>query len=196
MNDLTVNATRSKGVIPRYMELATGIPLVLIESAFRDSQDGEAGMVVPDPEGLEAAAAVARITEPLKLRGSEIRFLRRALRMKAIDLAKFLDVRPETFSRWEHEREPISTNAERILRLRVLHTLRARARFVRANDDEILEMKFISVRDCLEPIALMFQRLPAATENGDCEEAWIYRGIEQKEGQQAREAQVVAALRA
>jgi len=111
--------------------------------------------------------------------------------MKAADLAKFLDIRHETFSRWEDGREPISTNAERILRLRVLHSLRSRARFVKANDDAVLEMRFVSVRNSLEPIALMFQRLPAATENGDCEEAWIYRGIEQGE-QQARETQVVA----
>jgi DNA-binding transcriptional regulator YiaG len=171
--------------------MATGIPLVLIESAFRATHDGESGTVVPDPEGLEAAAAIARIMEPLKLHGPEIRFLRRALRMKATELAKFLDIRPETFSRWEHGREPISTNAERILRLRVLHSLRARARFVRANDDAILEMKFISVRNSLEPIALTFKRLPAATESGDCEEAWIYRGIERRD-EQTRETQVVA----
>jgi DNA-binding transcriptional regulator YiaG len=191
MSDLTGNTTQSRGVIPRYVEMATGIPLVLIESAFRATCDDESGTVVPDPEGLEAAAAIARIMEPLKLHGPEIRFLRRALRMRATDLAKFLDVRPETFSRWEHGHEPISTNAERILRLRVLHSLRVRARFVRANDDAILEMKFISVRDSTEPMGLMFQRLTAATESGDCEEVWIYRGIERGD-EQTKETQVVA----
>ena len=46
--------------------------------------------MIPDVEGLIAAAAVTRVKNPLKLNGEEIRFLRRALDCKAKDLAVVL----------------------------------------------------------------------------------------------------------
>jgi DNA-binding transcriptional regulator YiaG len=174
-----MNDANQKQVLRRFVENLMGIPLVLINGAYEATQDGETCPVIPDPEGLEAAAAVARATMPDKLSGDEIRFLRRALRLKASVLAKFLDVTAETFSRWENGRETISANAERILRLRVVHALRKRAPGVKTDDGIILDMKIPSVRLLGSPAPLVFERRAMLRRNGDEEEVWHFRGREE-----------------
>src|SRR5262249_34268170 len=133
------------------------------------------GIVVPDVMALEAAMAVARVTVSTKLSGEEIRFLRKALGMKAVDLAKFLDVTPETFSRWENGAIPISTNAERILRLRVVHALRLKTPGVPAKDEDILSMSFTPIRSSTEPTTLIFKRALVLSDESS-REVWCYSG--------------------
>jgi DNA-binding transcriptional regulator YiaG len=98
-------------ILPAYVDRLMGVRALLIESAFEVEHDGTKGIVVPDVNGLQIAAAVARAIVPAKLTGKEIRFLRKAIGMRAADLARFLDVTAETMSRWENDREVINTNA-------------------------------------------------------------------------------------
>jgi len=74
---------------------------------------------IPDEEGLEAAAALARVGLPVALRGYEIRFLRRALCLTAAQLAENLPATEESVSRWENDKHPMGAQNERILRLLV-----------------------------------------------------------------------------
>lgn len=168
-------------VLPRFLDTLMGIRILLINSAFEAVQDGEAAPVVPDINGLEAAAAVARATIPAKLSGKEIRAMRKALGLRAAALAEFLDVTPETLSRWENGKEAVSNNAERILRLRVVHGLRTKAPGVKAASDTILDLKISPFRTSMEPTTLQFERVEVV-ENGDFKKVWRYLGtVEQGE---------------
>lgn len=166
-------------VVGRHRENLMGLPVVLLNAAFEAKHGDETGIVVPDVEALECAMAVARVMVPAKLAGNEIRFLRKVIGEKAVNLAKFLDVTAETFSRWENGAVPISTNPERILRLRVLHALRAKAPGVLATDDDILSMSFSSVRASTATTTLVFER--AKILNGaQPKTVWCFLGTEQQ----------------
>jgi len=161
-------------IIERYNDNSMGMPVLLLNSAIQSSFEGEEGVIVPDLKGLEAAMAIARAARPEKLTGQEIRFLRKAMGQKAIELASFLDVAPETLSRWENDREVISTNPERIFRLRVLRSLKARAKGVDAKLDDVLDLKITPVRTSLEPVKLIFER---KTLKPGGREVWTLKGV-------------------
>lgn len=54
-------------------------------------------------------------------------FMRRALGLKAVELAEWLDVTHETVSRWEHGRQPVERRAAAILSAMVLDRLEGRS---------------------------------------------------------------------
>jgi putative transcriptional regulator len=80
---------------------------------------GESETVIPHIEELHRVIARTVAHMPVRLRGSEIRFLRKYLGYSGIDAAKALSVRPETMSRWERDKVEISPGADRYLRLLV-----------------------------------------------------------------------------
>jgi DNA-binding transcriptional regulator YiaG len=87
------------------------------------------GHVIPDPKSLFAAVAVLRVSDPQKLNGQEIRFLRKSLSQKAKDFAREISVSAEQLSRFENDKQPISEVYEKLLRLTVCighieHTVR------------------------------------------------------------------------
>jgi DNA-binding transcriptional regulator YiaG len=53
-------------------------------------------------------------------------FMRRAMGVRAVDLAKLLDVTPETVSRWEHGRQPIDRGAAALLLAMVVDRVEGR----------------------------------------------------------------------
>jgi DNA-binding transcriptional regulator YiaG len=171
MANLTESASAGGRVLPRF-----------INSAFEVEQDGEKVPVVPDVQALEAAIAVARVTVPDKLNGKEIRFLRKAICKKASELARFLDVTPETFSRWENDREVMSTNAERVFRLRILNSLRNSTPGVRAKVDDVLEMKISPFRASVHPTTLVFEHVRGLVD-GELAYVWVYQGISTEEAE-------------
>jgi DNA-binding transcriptional regulator YiaG len=183
MADEKKSALEERRVLPQFLDKLMGVRALLINSAFETTQDGDVAPIVPDIQGLEAAIAVARVTVPDKLSNKEIRFLRKALGLRATALASFLDVTPETFSRWENGKDVISTNAERILRLRVLHGLRARAPGVKAEASDILDLKISPFRTSTAPTTLEFARVGALSQEGGFEQVWIFRGLVENEPQ-------------
>lgn len=178
MRKNTKSQARRERKIKRFVDDSMGLPVVLIDSVIESSFDGEKGIVVPNLKGLEAAMAVARVTIPDKLSGREISFLRKAIGLKAVELASFLDMVPETLSRWENGREAITTNPERILRMRVLRALKDKAPGVSARVDDVLEMKLLAVRASLMPITLIFERIVMLVEDTP-QSAWVFQGVEQ-----------------
>jgi transcriptional regulator with XRE-family HTH domain len=170
---------RSRATIARYPDKLMGIPVVLLDAAYEVSHGEEKGVVVPDLKGLEAAIAVARTSVPFKLAGNEIRCLRRAIGEKARDIASFLDLTPEHYSRLENGTGALNTNAEKIFRLRVRHSLHERAKGVKVKDSDILDMTFVPVRPSLEPVTLIFDRLFVL--DSEPELVWHFIGIEQSQ---------------
>jgi DNA-binding transcriptional regulator YiaG len=61
-----------------------------------------------------------------EMSGESFRFMRKALGMRALELAELLDVTHETVSRWEHERLPVERRAAALLSAMVLDRLEGR----------------------------------------------------------------------
>lgn len=163
-------------VLPRYKDKLMGIPVVLLNAAIECGHGEERGVVVPDVNALESAIALARVTVSHKLSGVEIKYLRKAIGEKANKIAEFLDMTPEHYSRLENG-GTLATNAERIFRLRVAHSLRNKAKGVVAKDNDILDMAFVPFRQSLEPVTLIFERLFVLDE-GTPKQIWHFVGID------------------
>lgn len=161
---------------PEFVDEQMGLPVILLDSVYEARSGSASGPVIPDETGLEVAMAMARIMDEHKLNGQEIKFLRRAIGLKAVDLADFLDVTPETLSRWENAKEPISTNPERVLRIRVYNALRRKAPGVKASAEAILGMKFRLFRVAGDG-TMVFRRLFAVNfDNDQAEYVWVHQG--------------------
>jgi transcriptional regulator with XRE-family HTH domain len=175
---MTAPVTREQSnrrIIGKFLDEQMGLPVLLVDSAYKAESSGTEGVVVPDVSGLEAAIAVARVMNDFKLNGKELKFLRRAIGLKAVDLAKFLDVSAETVSRRETGKELISTNDERVLRLRVYRTLKDRAPVVEADADIILNMTFKPVR--LSNEGPMTFRYVTDIKDGRLRHVWFFEGM-------------------
>lgn len=72
---------------------------------------------IPALKKLLAVIARELVRRPPPLTGEEIRFLRKQLGRKSADFALILDVSPETYSRWENEKQTPSPMADRLIRL-------------------------------------------------------------------------------
>lgn len=75
---------------------------------------------IPRMEELHKTLAIEMATQPNRLTGPEIRFLRTHLGWSGKDFAKTLGVTAESVSRWENDKEKMGTTSERLLRVMVL----------------------------------------------------------------------------
>jgi transcriptional regulator with XRE-family HTH domain len=125
----------------------TGLRNVVIldaaKKAICDECGADNGVSVPDEDGLEAALAVIRIGLPFRLTGEEIRFLRGALELRQKQLSEYLQVRPETMSNWENDKEPIGPQYEKVLRLLVGHALSEQTPGVDFDEEAVLKMRIL-----------------------------------------------------
>lgn len=107
-----------------------GLNAVVCDAAVeRVDERGERTVEIPKLRELSASVAISRCLMPIRLRGKEIKAMRKILRLTLADLAKKLDDRtaPETISRWESEAQPMGGYAEKILRLLVCEELKKEA---------------------------------------------------------------------
>ena len=146
-------------LVPKYATSEIGIPIVLVDSVYQKhcKHCGEVLHRIQFPDRLTAAAAVSRAQLPMKLKGDEIRFLRKAIAKSAVELAEFLEVAPETVSRWENNKLPMSPALEKLLRLHVGMELKAKAPAILFKPNQVLNMAIKGVRDPSEEIVMVFQ---------------------------------------
>ncbi len=106
-----------------------GLSVVLDGAIEITESDGEVSTEIPDPEGLAAAAAVARCLIPIRLQPSELRALRHIADWTASDLAGMLGEKTaaETISRWETGKQSMGGYVEKVFRLLVCEHLHGRA---------------------------------------------------------------------
>jgi DNA-binding transcriptional regulator YiaG len=124
-----------------------GLRTVVYDAAIeRVEDDGETTIELPKLPELLASAAVSRCLLPVRLRGPEIKAMRRIMKLTLADLAKRLDEKtaPETVSRWETEAQPMGGYAEKLLRLLVCEEVRENAPGIEYNASMIANLK---VRD-------------------------------------------------
>lgn len=104
----------------RYAEC--GLPTILLENAVdvvTCTKCGETYTGIPAIEGLHRAIASGLIRKKKRLAGAEIRFLRKSLGWSGADFARRMGTTPETVSRWENGKAPMSAQADRLLRVLV-----------------------------------------------------------------------------
>jgi putative zinc finger/helix-turn-helix YgiT family protein len=101
----------------RFIE--SGLPYVVLKGVeVRTCHDcGEQEIGIPYLEGLLSTLAETLAAGKARLKGAEVRFLRKHLELSGCEFAAVMGVEPETVSRWENDRQPISKTAERLLRL-------------------------------------------------------------------------------
>lgn len=107
-----------------------GLRTIVHDAAIeRVDADGEKTIEMPSLRELLAASVMKRCLTPIRLRGHEIKAIRRILKFTLNDLAKKLDERTaiETVSRWESEAQPMGGYVEKLLRLLVCEELKEEA---------------------------------------------------------------------
>jgi DNA-binding transcriptional regulator YiaG len=117
----------SERTLDRYDASALiGLRTIVWNAAIaRIDADGERSVELPKMRELAASAAVARCLMPIRLRGAEIKAIRKIMGLTLAELAKKLGERtaPETVSRWESEAQPMGGYVEKVLRLLVCEAL-------------------------------------------------------------------------
>lgn len=160
MSTVCVHANVTSKKMPEYVTTDFGITLHLVEAVLQEmcSDCGEVlQFCIPNTAGLIAAAAVTRVKMPQKLTGKEIKFIRKALELPSKDLADILDVTPETFSRWENDKMPMSPTTEKLFRILTGLTLVKQTPAISFRPQEILDMNINAVRNREEQLTLSFQ---------------------------------------
>jgi YgiT-type zinc finger domain-containing protein len=98
-----------------------GTPVVLKNAQSVECQRcGMRELAIRDKRRLMDAIAFAMAGQPWRLRGSDVRFLRDYLGMTGLAFGKLVQVEPETLSRWEHDRQEIGKNTDRLIRFVVI----------------------------------------------------------------------------
>jgi DNA-binding transcriptional regulator YiaG len=97
------------------------VPVLLKGASIVDCPKcGTREPTVRDKKRLMDTIAFAVAGQPWKLRGSDVRFLRKYLGMSGLAFGKLVQVKPETLSRWEHGRQEIGKNSDRLIRFVVM----------------------------------------------------------------------------
>ncbi len=123
-----------------------GVTLVDVP-VYRCRSCGEYEVEIAHHEALMRVVTRAVLNERGRLVGREIRWLRSRLGWTGVELAQHCGVTPETVSKWENDRTPVSRTADRLLRLLATRDLPAREypreplRLVAHQDDSPLRLR-------------------------------------------------------
>lgn len=112
-------------VLAEYHADSLGAPFkVILLNSVRQIIDTKQGriekIVIPNERGLYQQIALARILVPRRLSGFEIKFIRKAVPIKASSLAKKLGISPEHLSRCEAGERALAASGEKCLRIAIL----------------------------------------------------------------------------
>jgi putative zinc finger/helix-turn-helix YgiT family protein len=104
-----------------YRYTDSGLPGVVLlgVEVRRCTRCGAEEVAIPRVEELHRLIAQALIRRSHRLVPAEIRYLRKWLGWSGVDFGRHMGATPETVSRWEQGRVPMSPQADRLLRLMV-----------------------------------------------------------------------------
>ena len=133
--------------LPEYLDETLGISVTLRNSVVREActNCGEETIIIPGDDKLTFAVAMARLMTPVCLRGSDVKFLRKACGLKSKELSELLDVRPETMSRWENKDERLGGFSEKLLRHTIGALINEKAPAIHFDPKLIVEMNFVDI---------------------------------------------------
>jgi DNA-binding transcriptional regulator YiaG len=155
-----------------------GLRTTIYDAAIRRvDANGEETIEVPLPRELRASAAVARCLMPIRLRGRELKAMRKIMKMTLVDLAKELDERTagETVSRWETESQPMGPYVEKLLRLIICEELQKDAPGIAYNGGMFAHLKVEDpwkANPDYEVPAIELRLIYVKEQSGSLTEAW------------------------
>jgi putative zinc finger/helix-turn-helix YgiT family protein len=124
-----------------------GLPVILKDVKLRECKEcGSTDPIIPNLNGLMHAIAFAVVTHPCKLRGEEVRFLRKYLGMGGEHFSKLVDVDKTTLSKWENGQQDIGKNSDRLIRFVAV----SKSPELRQQIDEFLR-EYEKLTDCDPP---------------------------------------------
>lgn len=102
----------------RYQYLESGLSNVYLHGivAFV-CECGQEVIELPNIERLHTVLFQRLVSKASPLSGSELRFIRKFIGIKAVDFSKMLNVDPTTFSKWETGHQPIGRPNDKLIRL-------------------------------------------------------------------------------
>jgi DNA-binding transcriptional regulator YiaG len=173
-------AAKGEKILPEYDATAhVGLRTIIYNAAIErvDRETSEETIEVPKPDELRAAACIVRCLVPIKLRGSEIKAMRKALGLTLEEMAKRLDERTaaQTVSRWESDAQPMGGYAEKMFRLVVCEEMQERAPGVEYNARMIANLRVIDpwiVDPNYEVPAIGFQMIGMKELSGSIIQTW------------------------
>lgn len=99
-----------------YRYLESGLDNVYLETDVFKCKCGETIADIPNIHGLHEFIAAGLVKRSAQLIGSEIRYLRKQMHLKAVELAQLLSVNKVTVSRWENGSEKIGATNDKLIR--------------------------------------------------------------------------------
>jgi DNA-binding transcriptional regulator YiaG len=120
-----------------------GLRTIVCHAAIeRIDEHGEETIELPKPRELRAAAVMLRCLMPIRLRGREIKVIRKTMGLTLAELALRLDEKTavETVSRWESEVQPMGGYVEKIIRLIACEGLKSEAPGIEYNGSMIARL--------------------------------------------------------
>ena len=95
-----------------------GIPVVLQGiQVIHCLKCGNSDPVIPNMDELMRVIALAVINIPDRIKGKEVRFLRKYLGMTGQKFASIIGVDKTTVSRWENDNEAVGPHSDRVIRM-------------------------------------------------------------------------------
>jgi DNA-binding transcriptional regulator YiaG len=152
-----------------------GLRTIVCDAAIEDMEEDT--VEVPNLDQLMAAAAVARCLIKIRLRGHEVKAMRRIMNCTLSEFAEKLDEKTavETVSRWESETQPMGGYVEKLIRFIVCESLHEDAPGIEYDASKIAQLKVIdpwkSDLDFVVP-EICFQRVRVKESSGELIDAW------------------------
>lgn len=111
-----------KSARENYLYVESGLPNVVLQGVEvrRCPKCGAHEVVIPRVTELFRVLALAVVRKAMRLTGAEIKYLRKSMGWSGADFALHMDVDPATVSRWENDKDRMSSQADRLLRLMVV----------------------------------------------------------------------------
>lgn len=120
MKPVECNACGAKAVVVRgsYKFKECGLRNVKLQGVeiVRCPECGDEQVIVPRLDDLMRTLAFAVISQPYRLQGEDVRFLRKYLRMTQVEFASYLDVDKTNLSKWENNEVKIGEQSDRLIR--------------------------------------------------------------------------------
>jgi DNA-binding transcriptional regulator YiaG len=168
-----LNVLEARRVLAEYDATAlVGLKTIVHNAAIEHRADDEPSIEVPKLPMLMAAAAISRCLMPAKLRGAEIKAMRRILDLTLAEMAARMDARTatETVCRWEAEAQPMGAYAEKVYRLLVCETLAPEAPGIEYHAAALANLAIAEHRDH-EPVVHL-DYMPMRQGNGEIIETY------------------------
>jgi DNA-binding transcriptional regulator YiaG len=109
-------------VCKNYAFKEMGVPVELQRiKVIECSHCGNIDPIIPNMDGLMRVVALAVLSNPNKLCGEEVKFLRKYVNKSAVEFARFLHVDHTHLSKIENDRYEIGRQMDKLIRLMVIN---------------------------------------------------------------------------